>query len=367
MNPYDFVRLPERVERESVLTHHKLLGRNGRMRCRLMAITPIFIPMTQAGGGTQRFMTARYGGAELPIIPGSSIKGVIRCVAEAVSLSCIGLSAELFDRGSVSPNYRESISSDFLTCKESSKLCPACRIFGMVSNKSHFLGKVSFSDAHTEPGKFKTGAPIILKPLMEPKPRHTPFYRPNGQVVGRKFYFHHHGAPKTTNRATEYTKTVVPLEGGVDEHGNPRTVFEFDVSFANLTDKEYSLLLFALVLTEDMCHKIGGGKPLGLGTVKIKVTDNSIYHVDPQRRYRGLGVRLAEQSAGVVLTGDALKKHVHDVTMSIIASGSDCLKDLQYIWKYPPPKTKDGEPEDYKYPSQEWFRANPRTPIPGTP
>jgi len=367
MNPYDFVRLPDRVQRESALTHHKLQGRVGKMRCRLTAVTPIFIPMTQAGGGTQRFMTARRNGADLPVIPGSSIKGVIRSVAEAVSPSCIGLSGELFDRGSVIPAYKESLPIDFLTCKEASKLCPACRIFGMVSNKSHFLGKVSFSDASAEAGKFKTGMPIILKPLMEPKPRHSAFYHPNGEIAGRKFYFHHAGALKTTNQATEYTKTIIPLEGGVDDQGNPRTVFEFDVSFTNLTDGEYSLLLFALVLEEDMRHKIGGCKPLGLGTVKIEVTEHSIYQIDPQQRYRGLGTRRTDEGDGAMLTGDALKEHVRAVIAPIVTSNSDSLEDLQYIWRYPPQMTEAGEPEDYKYPSQDWFRNNPLIPISETP
>jgi hypothetical protein len=231
----------------------------------------------------------------------------------------------------------------------------------MVSSKSHFLGKVSFSDAHTEAGKFRIGSPVILKPLMEPKPRHTAFYRPNGEIAGRKFYFHHAGSPKTTNQATEFTKTIIPLEGGMDEQGNPQTVFEFDVSFTNLTDAEYSLLIFALILKEDMRHKLGGGKPLGLGTVKIEVKENSIYQVDPQQRYKGLGERGADGFAGTIFTDKALQEHLRNVTAHIIKSGSDCLKDLQEIWQYPPPET------DYKYPGQDWFRANSQKPISQTP
>jgi CRISPR/Cas system CSM-associated protein Csm3 (group 7 of RAMP superfamily) len=361
MNPYDFVSLPDRVRREPVTTHEKFRGLSGRMSCRLTAIAPLFIPQTQAGAGTQQFMTSRYNGRDLPVIPGSSLKGVIRCVAEAVSESCIGLSGELFERGDVSPKYRGDIKPDFRTCAELSNLCPACRMFGMVSSKSHFLGKVSLSDARTEVGSFLVGAPMILKPLMEPKPRHTAFYRPdgNGKIAGRKFYFHHSGPPKTTNQATQFTKTVIPLEG-LDAQGNPRTIFEFDVTFNNLADDEYSLLVFGLILTEDMRHKVGGGKPLGLGTVKIEITE--ILETDPNQRYRGLSARSAGETASAVLAGDALRSHLQAATAPITNTASTSLDDLQYIWGYPPP-----EGEDYVYPDQEWFNHNSEKPLSETP
>lgn len=359
MNPYDFVSLPDRVRREPATTHEKFRGRSGRMRCRLTAITPLFIPQSQAGGGTQQFMTARYDGQDLPVIPGSSLKGVIRSVAEAVSESCIGLSGELFERSDVSPKYRGAIKPDFRTCTQLSHLCPACRMFGMVSSQSHFLGKVSFSDARTEMGSFQAGAPMILKPLMEPKPRHTAFYRPDGKIAGRKFYFHHSGPPKTSNQATQFTKTVTPLEG-LDAQGNPRTIFEFDVILNNLADDEYSLLVFSLILSEEMRHKVGGGKPLGLGTVKIEIME--ILETDPNQRYRGLSARAAGEATSMVLAGDDLSAHLQAATASITTTPSKSLEDLQYIWGYPPP-----EGEDYVYPDQEWFEHNSEKPLSETP
>src|SRR5262252_7874878 len=96
MNPYDFVRLPERVERKRPAFQDALRQKCGTIRCRLTAITPILVAAGQVRGGPQRFLTYRYLGSELPAIPGSSLKGVIRSVAEAVSNSCIGLSGELF-------------------------------------------------------------------------------------------------------------------------------------------------------------------------------------------------------------------------------------------------------------------------------
>jgi CRISPR/Cas system CSM-associated protein Csm3 (group 7 of RAMP superfamily) len=364
MNPYDFVQLPAKVERQNVMAHHKFKGLAGKIGCRLTVVTPIFIPQTQVTTGTQRFLTAHYQGKDLPIIPGSSLKGVIRCVAEAVSLSCIGLSGELFERGSVSPKYRKSIDPTFATCNQFSKLCPACRLFGMVSNQSNFLGKVSLSDALIEDGKFQYSKPLILKPLMEPKPRHTAFYQPGGKVAGRKFYFHHGGALKTTIQATSFTKTVVALEG-VDEKEQPRTVFDFDVTYMNLSKEEYALLLFALFLTDKMRHKIGGGKPNGLGTVYIEAIE--LHQIDTDRRYRSLGTHLNAESGARVLTGGELQQHLKTTTAPIISADSASLQDLQYIWQFPAARDANDNPVDYKYPEQSWFDTNSMVPIPDTP
>lgn len=363
MNPYDFVRLPERIIRERVLTHHKYQKRNGTIRCRLTAITPIFIPSTLAAGSTQRFITARYNGAELPVIPGSSLKGVIRSIAEAVSPSCIGLSGELFDHTARLKNdYAGKINRNFETCKNSDMLCPACRIFGMVSSKSHFSGKLSISDAHTSVGHFKVGVQIILKPLMEPKPHHTAFYLPGNKVAGRKFYFHH-TTPKTTIQPTEFTKTVIPLEG-LSAQGEVQTVFDFDVSFSNLTDYEYSLLVFALTLTDDMRHKIGSGKPHGLGTVRIEIIE--LCQLDPGRRYSGLG-RSKKEEQVENLTGEPLEDHLKTTIAPIISTPSSGLTDLQRILKYPPATDGRGKAVEYKFPDQAWFAANSTKPISETP
>ena len=230
----------------------------------------------------------------------------------------------------------------------------------MVGRDSHFLGKVSIGDALAQPGRFAYAEQMNLKPLMGPNPRHSAFYLSNGKIAGRKFYFHHSGAPKTVTQASSHTKTIVPLAGGFDSEGNPRTQFEFEVAFWNLTDEEYSLLLFSLTLTEGMRHKIGGGKPLGLGTVKIEVME--ISELDASQRYRGLSTRPADSRGGTPMTGEALRSHMQTATASITSSPSPSLEDLQYIWAYPP-----AEGEDYVYPDQEWFNRNPQVPISETP
>lgn len=58
----------------------------------------------------------------------------------------------------------------------------------------------------------------------------------------------------------QYTK-IVPVK--------PESVFTGRIRFENLSDVELGALLFALDLPPGCCHKIGMGKPLGLGSISI--------------------------------------------------------------------------------------------------
>jgi CRISPR/Cas system CSM-associated protein Csm3 (group 7 of RAMP superfamily) len=364
MNPYDFVPLADEVRREAPLMHHRFQQHIGTIRCRLTALTPIFIAATQAAGNPQRFITCHY--TNQPVIPGSSLKGVIRSVAEAVSPSCIGLSGELFDnRGRLESRYRNKLDNTFETCKSAARLCPSCRLFGMVSSQSHFLGKLGIGEARTQKGQFKKASQMILKPLMSPHPDHTAFYLPNHRVAGRKFYFHHF-APKTTIQQTNSTRTIYPLEG-LDSDGHPQTIFEFDVSFSNLTAEEYAVLLLALFLTDAMRHKLGGGKPHGLGSVQIEPIE--MRPVDGSQRYKGMARRAQAVTAPAasILTGEPLKNHIKEAIQPLVFRPSNSLAALQRIWQYPPATNANGEPIDYRYPERTWFDTNSDKPLSQTP
>jgi len=61
--------------------------------------------------------------------------------------------------------------------------------------------------------------------------------------------------------------------------------FSGRIRFENLSKVELGALLFALALPNDCCHKLGMGKPLGLGSVKITST---LYLSDIENRYKDL-------------------------------------------------------------------------------
>jgi len=165
-------------------------------------------------------------------------------------------------------------------------------IFG---NETSFAGRVFFEDAILElkPGqtaddvKMREGSPKILS---TPKPttfqhylvqsgdnnRQLNHYNSNAAIRGNKLYWHKSGKhweetdQKTIEEhSTQYTK-IRPVK--------PDTTFVGRARFENLSEKELGALLFALDLNfpqepeTEYCHKLGMGKPLGLGSVKITPT-----------------------------------------------------------------------------------------------
>lgn len=73
----------------------------------------------------------------------------------------------------------------------------------------------------------------------------------------------------------------------------PEKTFTGRIRFENLSDVELGALLFALDLPDTCCHKLGMGKPLGLGSVKITP---KLFLSDRKTRYTNL---LAEWDAAI--------------------------------------------------------------------
>ena len=101
---------------------------------------------------------------------------------------------------------------------------------------------------------------------------------------GRKFYRHH-----GTAREEEYTRAG----GRCDDQNRtvrdalaPRARFEFTVSFENLAPIELGALLWVLEMDQQGVHRLGFAKPLGFGSVQIRV--NAVQVLDPAQRYIGL-------------------------------------------------------------------------------
>ncbi|MGN0179008.1 MAG: hypothetical protein ACI4DY_06150, partial [Monoglobaceae bacterium] len=69
------------------------------------------------------------------------------------------------------------------------------------------------------------------------------------------------------------------LAGGIDEEGIMNTTvtpldrgsFKFKIFFDKLTDTELEQLLFCIKPSDDAIHKIGTGKPIGMGQVKLNI------------------------------------------------------------------------------------------------
>ncbi len=152
-------------------------------------------------------------------------------------------------------------------------LCPACHLFGTP----YYKGRVNFGFAWLQ-GNNPTwyvhkedNHQLTLKLLERPRPTWS-MPNDNSPVPGRKFYVHH-------------PHSVAGLKGNKDKNKNnttvtpfaPDNVFTFDVQFSNLRSWELGLLLYSLELEEGLGHKLGMGKPLGLGSVIVRINDIAFF------------------------------------------------------------------------------------------
>lgn len=105
------------------------------------------------------------------IIPGSSLKGVVRSMYEAVTQSCICKT-----KADIPREYRECQMPDgYPDCQDLSWLCPACLLFGAIN----WQGLVHFTDAEYQSDGFQTKK---IPPLFSPKPKAV-------DLTGKKVYF----------------------------------------------------------------------------------------------------------------------------------------------------------------------------------
>lgn len=178
-------------------------------------------------------------------------------------------------------------------CQSRKKMCKACRLFGMAQKDAAVGGRIRFSDAIMQNPEKMGQEMIPLVELGTPRPSYMPFYStmkvphdpkakleiPNYDtqgvtIRGRKYYWHskdfkeiNQNAPSTGPDAKRNASMQVADVG---------SKFVFDVYFDRITLQELRELVWTLNFWENkvdgkMCHKIGHGKPIGLGSVKMVV------------------------------------------------------------------------------------------------
>ncbi len=357
MNPYDFARIDwnRPPERRTPIWHHQLVGQgaqhlySGYMDVDVFAETPIFVSdprnVSPDPKKPAQFMQNKRGEY---IIPGSSLKGMLRNVIETLGNGCLTLFDGDYERGKV--NYRRDVPQSFLHCDNNTHLCITCRTFGMLKERAGgiFLGKVNIGDAIAYADSIYKYEPMYTAVLVEPKPHHEAFYLDEARrhIAGRKFYFHHSAElkPLTTPGPVFFSgkpanRYIQPLDYD--------TRFHFRLDFTGLEADEFGAILLAVALEENMRHKIGYGKPLGLGSVYLQPT--SLTLVDYSKRY----TQPASGQSKTQLQGDAmwnlLYQHIDDFSQKQLVPIA--MDDLRRIWRWPP------EPGvDYYYPSKrDWF------------
>lgn len=292
--PYDFVPLTNKTARDKDSRHDAIINDgehySGKITLRIKALSPIHIfsgayGEMQGEGLVKTFCRA----GSIPVIPGSSVKGVIRSIVEAVANCC---APELPRKASFKLDTCLPQETR-VKCSDYTSLCPACKIFGFTNggkDENRFKGLVSFSEF--KPIDDVTMEVVKVPGLNEPfkdYPKNVGIgnerlyyctrcdqncyacskdyflkisnggkFNGKGRFRGRKFYFH--GANGH-------------IEAGPEPHeaASAGTVFEGSVIFENLTKGELSVLAFALGFDGGFKHKIGYAKPAYLGSAEFSL------------------------------------------------------------------------------------------------
>jgi hypothetical protein len=336
-NPYDFVPFPDgaAIERQPPSGHDTFSGISGRFECELEALSPLLVMGSEHRAGPTYHEVGRFQEDRRyrSLIPGSSLKGVVRSVFEVLVPSCV-----------VSTNNEAFVPDHFSKCDTHDELCPTCRVFGALSRDRVHKGHVNFGEG-VSVGEPSIAGEMQLVYLSNPDPRHRPGkpeqdYGTHSDPAGRKFYFHQHET--STAESDGDGPWVAPVEGRDEEAGESGTIFRFTVSFSNLSDKELSGLVAALVLSDaaplegvpepvKVRHKVGYGKPAGLGSAEVRITRATVER-DSEARYRSF-----RSSPDVFEQGtDAHEKWLAEQCVPFFRSPTSEIKELARILRYPP-------------------------------
>lgn len=243
--PYAFVSIPNaRMNPEKPAGHHSYIGNllTGTIKGTLVALSPIHVASgsVELTGRQPSLVKAHFRCGGRPTIPGSSIKGAIRSIVEAISQppSCLRVTQARFD----------NLPSNVRRCTKQESLCIACRMFGAMG----YLGQVHFSDAVLQQGDTEI---VQIPSLFAPRTREQIYFE-SGRVKGRKFYMHGQDGQTAPGN--------VPIEACP-----LGSQFSLHVDFENLSDSQLGLFLTALGQgNPKLFPKLGGGKPVCCGSLE---------------------------------------------------------------------------------------------------
>ncbi|WP_448591859.1 RAMP superfamily CRISPR-associated protein [Thermoflexus hugenholtzii] len=250
--PFFWIPLKGRPQKIDPPGHERFQGLSGWMELEIEVVSDyLYVGSGQLElrlvQGREQVYYAFARRNEALIIPGTSLKGAIRGVVEALSNSCVRIKARnerVPSRAHEGCEYKKG---------EREILCPACRLFGTTG----YRGRVHFADA-TPIGEVQTEI-IKIADLWPPR-----------QIQGRKFY---------QNKAFQRLD-LKPAKNHRFLEAVPKGArFQTTLFFENLLEEELGLLMRSLGLDlqpEDPQRvvfafpvKLGGAKPRCLGGVRF--------------------------------------------------------------------------------------------------
>ena len=295
---------------------------------------------------------------------------------------------------SVYHNTVSNLLGDHARCTDPDQACEGCRLFGLVGPAGARASKLRFTDAvitheRTIITHERTIEKRILKELASPKPSAVEFYtkRPSRALVwtydymvtgydtesgnptrellvgsdsvrlrGRKFYLHcRKGDDEILSSCSQESKALVgkaaerTIETELLRSGSE---FCFDVYFEGITREQLDKLVWTLCIGENsldgaQMHKIGCGKPLGLGSVKVRV-DSVVTRSLVDGSYVVQDVPVEDCLSTNHFNQD---KAFQDF---MVITNFELAKDLDVSY----PKGDDGKGKPNSRASHQWFAGN---------
>lgn len=353
-NPYRWVQVHSNPQYTRPVYHHHVDGLSGKLKCRLTALTPLFIGGNRGTSGV--FLLKTVDGRPTPFIPGTSLKGCFRSLVEILSGSAAPFRCKVdnehrYDRAATGQGLAKQLDT-------------ASRMFGTLhgADQTVYAGSVQCSDATFVGAATFNQWPAYNVVVGAPDPKHIAFY-PTDR--GRKFYLHKYGATALQTTQLAQARTVRPAP--------PDSTFEFEVEYTSLSQAELSLLIYSIVLqehvevvinsmasgtTEDtqltgpMRHKIGGCKAVHGGSSHIEILQ-WLQACDAMDRYqRGQRQRFVALELPVA---------INESIAPLVARVDNTMLDLRAAMIY---CLDDPRATSLRYPSRTWFNENSQTAIP---
>lgn len=221
------------------------------------------------------------------------------CIGQLLMLSPACITREIYDK------KIEDIIKSFSSCTDKKNLCPTCSLFGMVQKGNAVASKIRFTDLFPEERKelseyYETVT--TLPALSSPKISNTEFYlkRPgeavfwtydysvdkdgrthlySAEAAGRKFYWHQMDMelPAGFTR-TRFNMSIRPVRKGVTFRGK--------IYFQDIPEKDLKRLIWLIeagdgadIQDKKYGYKLGAAKPLGFGSIAMKIDRVGIRHI----------------------------------------------------------------------------------------
>lgn len=340
------------------------------------------------------------------------------------SLNIVGLYPVMIARELGGAPPEDFLPDELKPATSRDKMSPADRVFGWVrqtkwggsaGTKGAWRGQLRIEsvrcDTSSEQAVTRFPSPgLPLAILSTPKPEQARFYlaadregtpfksgasrdevaykRPGERGLrGRKVYPHHAALPAdywSDPLGTKYTEYKRAGDGNAvrDDQNrsilgwvNAGTTFAARIAVTNLSPAELGALIWLLDLPEGCFHRIGGGKPLGFGSVRMTV--KALDLLDGESIKSRYGTLLPAGESGSASSGterDASITSVEQVRGGAIAAFKDAVskaygnfEDVHFIKAFLntakgfnkrvhyPRSTREPDPEGKNY---KWFVGN---------